>query len=132
MKVLTQGSFDVFHQGHANFLSRCERFGGLYVGVLTDESYEEYRGYKPEDDLETRIRNIKMRFKWATIFKTTPWQMGHDIIKYYPDIIAIGSDWVEKDIYEQWDVRPGSIDDKLVYIPYTQGISSTQIKKVMK
>lgn len=131
MKVLTQGSFDLFHHGHVNLLRRCQNLGELYIGVITDDSYEEYRGYSPHDNLETRMEKIRTRFPLANVFPTEPYKMRDDIHRFTPDIIAIGNDWATKDIYKQWDVTPAEIDDRLVYIPYTQGISSTQIKKEM-
>lgn len=125
MKVLTQGSFDVFHEGHKNFLSRLYKYGRVYVGVLTDESYNDYRGYMPDDTLYTRMANVKPFCDH--VFKTTPKQMAKDIETYKPDILAIGTDWVEKDIHKQWGVGH-EIDDKLIYIPYTPDVSSTEIK----
>lgn len=131
--VLTQGSFDVFHQGHANFLRRCRNLGDeLHIGVITDDSYKNYRGYLPKDSLEKRIENIKSFDRWAYVFPTVPQQMLKDIIKINPDTIAIGSDWIKKPLYAQWGVNSGAIDDRLVYIPYTPYISSTQIKNEKK
>ena len=49
-----------------------------------------------------------------------------------PDIIAIGTDWARKNYYEQMQFTQDWLDEKnimLLYVPYTRGISSTEIKK---
>jgi glycerol-3-phosphate cytidylyltransferase len=53
------------------------------------------------------------------------------ILSVKPDIIAIGSDWALKDYYQQMDFEQSWLDElniSLIYIPYTRGISSTEIK----
>ncbi len=53
------------------------------------------------------------------------------IVEASPDIIAIGSDWARKDYYKQMQFTQDWLDKlniSLIYIPYTQGISSTDIK----
>lgn len=130
--VLTQGSFDVFHAGHVNFLERCAKFGELYVGLLTDESYSNYRNHPPINTWDYRAKVLVGTKYVEKVFPTTPTSMREDIEKYIPDVIAIGTDWITKDIYKQWGVTPKMIDDKLIYIPYTQGISSTDVKNKIK
>ena len=49
-----------------------------------------------------------------------------------PDIIAIGSDWARKDYYGQMQFDQDWLDDNgisLLYIPYTAGVSSTDVKR---
>jgi glycerol-3-phosphate cytidylyltransferase-like family protein len=49
-----------------------------------------------------------------------------------PDIIAVGSDWARKDYYKQMGFDQDWLDErniKLLYIPYTQGISTTELKR---
>ncbi|GAH60294.1 unnamed protein product, partial [marine sediment metagenome] len=54
----------------------------------------------------------------------------HDInqlIEYDVDITTIGDDWKDKYLEGiEWMKNNGK---KVVYLPYTQGISTTQIKK---
>jgi glycerol-3-phosphate cytidylyltransferase len=52
-----------------------------------------------------------------------------------PDLIVIGSDWARRDYYKQMMFDQDWLDDRgigLCYIPYTKGISSTEIKKRMR
>lgn len=54
------------------------------------------------------------------------------IIKTEPHIIAVGSDWAVKNYYKQMSFTQKWLDDRrilLVYLPYTKGISTTEIKK---
>ena len=53
------------------------------------------------------------------------------ILTVNPSIIAIGDDWCKKDYYKQMNFTQDWLDDNnivLVYIPYTRGISSTELK----
>ena len=53
------------------------------------------------------------------------------ILQVSPNIVAIGTDWAKKDYYKQMQFTQDWLDEKdisLIYIPYTKGISSTEIK----
>lgn len=130
--ILTQGSFDIFHRGHIKFLKRCARLGDVYVGLLTDEAYEKYRGYKPVKEYEDRFATLITNRYVTKVFGCEPHDMKLHVDAYKPTFIAIGTDWVTKNIYKQWGVTPEQIDDKLIYIPYTKGISSTDVKEKIK
>jgi glycerol-3-phosphate cytidylyltransferase-like family protein len=52
-----------------------------------------------------------------------------------PDLIVIGSDWARKDYYAQMQFSQDWLDERkigLCYIPYTEGISTTELKRRMK
>ena len=54
------------------------------------------------------------------------------IEKIKPDFIVVGSDWAKKDYYAQMGFTQKWLDDRgitLVYVPYTEGISSTILKE---
>ena len=55
-----------------------------------------------------------------------------DLVK--PDYIIIGSDWARRDYYKQMGFTQDWLDSRgigLIYVPYTEGISTTEIKKRM-
>ena len=57
------------------------------------------------------------------------------ILQVNPDIIAIGTDWAKKDYYKQMQFTQEWLDDNdilLVYLAYTEGISTTELKKRIK
>lgn len=59
MRVITFGTFDLFHIGHLNVLKRCKDYGDyLIVGVSSDELNEK-KGKKSIIPLEERLEIIK-------------------------------------------------------------------------
>lgn len=131
--LYTGGSFDVFHYGHMSFLKKCKSISDkVIVSLNTDEFIEEYKKHKP-------IMNYKEREKalllCSYVDEVIPNEGGSDskpaILKVKPNIIAIGDDWAKKDYYSQMNFTQDWLDDNeivLVYIPYTKGISSTELK----
>ena len=124
------GTFDLPHYGHYNFLSVCDEISDdVIVGVNSDEFVHKYKGEKP---LMTQSERKKTLSLWGYNTHINPSE-GRDLIEVVkPDIIAIGSDWARKDYLKQIDVTQDDLDDwgvALIYIPYTQGISTTEIKK---
>lgn len=130
MKLLTIGTFDTPHMGHAAFLRQCEKFSDeVLVGVNTDEFVTRYKGVAPIYDYDERASMIE-----ALGFETYPNDSaGRELImELMPDVVAIGSDWARKDYYAQINVDQDlldALDISMLYIPYTHGISSTQLKE---
>ena len=134
-KVLyTGGTFDLFHAGHVNFLKQCKKIADIVVVALnTDEFIEEYNGRAPIINYSDR-KDVLLSCKYVD--KVVENIGGKDskpsIIMVRPDIIAIGDDWAKKDYYKQMQFTQEWLDEKnilLIYIPYKQGISTTEIKK---
>lgn len=134
-KVLyTGGTFDLFHSGHVNFLKSCKKLADtVIVSLNTDEFIKEYKGSSPIINYEDR-KTVLLSCKYVD--KVIPNIGGKDskpsIIMVNPDIIAIGDDWARKNYYEQMQFTQEWLDKKnilLVYMPYKQGISTTEIKK---
>jgi len=132
-KVLyTGGTFDLFHYGHVNFLKKCHSIcENVVVALNTDEFICNYKS-KPVMTYSERERSL-LECKYVT--KVVPNVFGKDskptILSVNPDIIAIGDDWCHKDYYAQMDFTQQWLDDRnitLVYVPYTKGISTTEIK----
>ena len=125
--VLTIGTFDIPHMGHATFLKRASRYGDLVVGVNSDRFVTEYKG-KPSFTYRERCALVR-QFGFATIENDGP---GRDLIEQIqPRVLVIGSDWLGKDYFDQTNTSPDFFTDnniELVYIPYTEGISSTVIR----
>lgn len=128
-RVLTIGTFDTPHMGHAAFLRQCEKYGEVIVGVNTDEFVIHYKGTRPMFDLIERETLIS---KLGYPTHPNP-SAGQELIRrVMPDVIAVGSDWARKDYLKQIDVTQDWLDlhdISVIYIPYTQGISSTELKK---
>lgn len=123
IKVITYGTFDLFHEGHYRLLKRAKALGDyLIVGVTTDE-YDRQRGkLNVVDSLQTRIANVKKTgFVDEVIIEKAKGQKAQDIKKYEIDIFTVGSDWV------------GTFDYlnelcSVVYLDRTKNISSTMLR----
>ena len=127
-KVLSIGSFDTPHLGHAYLLKECERYGLVVVGVNSDEFIEQYKGERPIYGYEERAMLISSL--GYQVLKNC--SAGRELIdEVSPDVLAIGSDWARKDYYSQIDVDQDFLDEKritMVYIPRLGSLSSTELK----
>lgn len=134
LRVYTGGTFDLFHAGHVEFLKTCAELGdNVYVALNTDEFIAEYKGKPPVISYEDR-KKVLLACKYVDF--VIPNSDGKDsrptIESVAPHIVAIGSDWARKDYYKQMNFTQDWLDERgisLIYIPYTQGISSTEIKQ---
>ena len=123
-KVITYGTFDLFHQGHYNLLKRAKELGDwLIVGVTTDNFDLERGKLNTCDNVMERIEAVKATgLADQIIIEEYKGQKIDDIQKYGVDIFTVGSDWIGYFDYlkEYCDV---------VYLPRTEGISSTQLRQ---
>ena len=123
-KVITYGSFDLFHEGHYQLLKRAKALGDhLTVGVTT-EHFDLMRGkLNLADPIMTRIENVrKTGFADEIIVEDHVGQKIEDIQRLGIDIFTLGSDWVGRfDYLKQYC--------EVVYLPRTAGISSTQLRE---
>lgn len=121
--VLTYGTFDMFHIGHLNLLNRLKSLGDkLIVAVSTDE-FNSIKGKKTLIPFEQRaliVQNIKCV---DMVISEKNWEQKiDDIKKYNVDIFAIGDDWQGKfDFLKDYC--------EVIYLPRTQNISTTELKK---
>jgi glycerol-3-phosphate cytidylyltransferase len=140
MIVLTLGTFDIPHYGHYKLIQKCKAIANgddVVIGLNTDEFIEKYKGKKPV--LSYRERE-EFLLAWDVVvipnnqtdgtIKNVLVQMISD-----PEIIVIGSDWLRKDYLKQIGLTPEFLEEKnisLMYVPYTKGISTTELKERLK
>ena len=122
-RVITYGTYDLFHQGHYNILKRAKEQGDYLIVGVTSESFDLERGkLNVRDSLLKRIENVrKTGFADEIIIEEYQGQKLSDILKYKIDCLVLGSDWRGKfDYLKQYcDV---------VYLERTKNISSTQLR----
>jgi len=129
VRVFTSGSFDLFHIGHLNILERSAALGDeLIVGVSTDELIQHYKGMPPIIPFEQRIRIVSSLKCVTKVVKQVKLTEVAQLKEEDIDIVTIGDDWENKYLegLEWMKQQPGK---KVVYFPYTPGISTTNIKK---
>lgn len=128
-RVFTSGSFDLFHIGHLNILEKSAALGDeLIVGVSTDELIEHYKGMKPIIPFEERARIVASIGCVTKVVKQVKLTEIAQLKRENIDIVTIGDDWIGKYLegLEWIKSQPGK---KVVYFPYTPGVSTTGIKK---
>ena len=124
----TTGVFDLFHIGHLNILREAKkRCKYLIVGVSTDEVAQEYKHKKPIIPFENRIE-IVQSIKYVdevvpqtTMDKMKAWNELHF------DVMFHGSDWQNTDMYNEIVKQFEEIGVDVVFLPHTEGVSSTQL-----
>jgi glycerol-3-phosphate cytidylyltransferase len=123
-RVITFGTFDLFHIGHLNIIQRSAALGdALIVGVSSDELNFEKKGFFPLYPLKDRIAIISALKSVASVFVEESLDLKREyILSNRADILVMGSDWT------------GKFDDmrnfcEVVYLPRTDDISSTAIKE---
>ena len=123
-KVITYGTFDLFHEGHYRLLQRAKELGDYLIVGVTTEKYDMERGkLNVVDSLMTRIENVKKSgFADEVIIEESVGQKISDVQKYHIDIFAIGSDWMGTFDY---------ISDycQVIYLERTKNISSTMLRE---
>lgn len=124
-KVITYGTFDLFHQGHYNLLKRAKQLGDYLIVGITTNNYDNNRGkLNVQNTLMERIKSVKdTGLADEIIIEEFEGQKINDILKYNVDVFVIGSDWEGKFDYlnEYCEV---------IYLQRTKGISSTQLREI--
>jgi len=124
--ILTYGTFDLFHIGHLRLLQRLRSLGDrLIVGVSTDE-FNHLKGKKTVVPFVDRIEIVSaLRCVDLAIPETCWEQKVSDIKEHEVSVFGMGSDWANRfdELKEHCEV---------VYLPRTEGISSTHIRRTLK
>ena len=127
--LLTFGTYDIPHVGHALLLRRCEGFGRVVVGVNSDELAERFKGRRPIFSLAERMALIEaLGYTVHPILHT-----ARDLIESIePQYLAVGSDWVGRDWLSTLEVDEDYLDEHgiyVLYLPHTDGISTSLIRE---
>lgn len=127
-------SADLIHPGHINILQQAAALGEVTVGLLTDKAIASYKRL-PVMDYEQR-KTVIANIKYVAHI------MPQDTLDYVPNLEALRPDYVVHG--DDWQTgvqartRARVIDalaqwgGQLVEIPYTPGISSTQLNAAVK
>jgi len=127
----TSGVFDLFHTGHLNLLKNargmCDR---LIVGVTTDD-LSLYKGKKPLIPFEDRIEIIRsIKYVDAVVPQETMDKAGM-CEKLKASVLFVGDDWYATPKWEQIEQELSELGVRVVYFPYTKGVSSTSVSEAL-
>ncbi len=127
MKVITFGTFDLYHLGHVNILKNASLYGEIIVGLSSDELNFEKKGRKPIYNYEMRKTILESNKHVVKVFKEESLEKKREyIIKYKADVLVMGNDW------------QGKFDDlkdicQVLYLTRTENVSTTEIiEKILK
>ena len=123
VKVITYGTYDLLHHGHIRLLERAKALGDYLIVGVTSDDYDKSRGkINNQQTLMERVAAVKETgIADEVIVEEYDGQKIDDIRRYGVDIFTVGSDWEGKfDYLGEYC--------KVVYLPRTQGVSSTEIR----
>ena len=126
-KVITYGTFDLFHFGHLEILRRARELGDyLVVAVSTDEFNWNEKGKRCVYCYAHRAAIVAaIRYVDEVIPETCWEQKARDVLARGIDVFVMGDDWAGK-----FDALKDHCE--VIYLPRTAGISSTEVKSDVK
>ena len=126
-RIITFGTFDVFHIGHVRILKRARACGDkLIVGISSDELNFSKKGRNPIYSLANRKEIIESLSFVDEVFVEESLELKrHYIQQANADALVMGDDW------------QGRFDDlkdlcEVIYLPRTPSISTTEIIEIIK
>lgn len=129
----TTGVFDLFHIGHLNILKNAKELCDyLIVGVSTDEIVFSYKNKMPVIPYEERaaivaaIKYVDMVVPQNNMDKFLAWEN----LKF--DALFHGDDWKGSKMYNEIEEKFHKVGVDVVFLPHTDGISSTELRNKLK
>jgi len=127
-------SADLIHPGHMNILKNSHKYGKIMVGLLTDKAIASYKRlpaltYKKRKEVIENIKYVDSVVPQDTLDYTD------NLHRYKPDYVLHGDDWkqgVQKNIRQKVIDALSKWGGELIEVPYTKGISSTQLHNSLK
>ena len=133
-KVYVGMSADIIHPGHLNILKEAQKLGRVVVGVLTDEAIASYKRL-PYLNYEQRSLVVKNLKGVDEVIPQTTLDYAPNLLKVKPDYVVHGDDWktgVQKETRQRVIDTISAWGGKVIDVPYTKGISSTQLNEKLK
>ncbi len=133
-KVYVGMSADLIHPGHLNIINEARKYGGVIIGLLTDKAIASYKRlpfltYEQRKIIIENIKGVKKVIPQKTL------DYVPNLKKIKPDYVVHGDDWctgIQKQTRERVIQALNKWGGKLVELPYTKGISSTQLNNALR
>ena len=129
----TQGTYDMFHIGHLNLIKHAkEKCDYLIVGVNTDELVKSYKNKTAIVPLEERMEIISaIKYVDKVVACDTLDKVEMQKALHFNKIF-IGDDWKGNARWAQTEKDMAELGAELVYLPHTEGTSSTMLREKLK
>ena len=126
----TTGVFDMFHIGHLNILRRAKELCEfLIVGVTTDELCFMRKNKYPLINQQDRMEIVRaIRYVDEVVFQESMDKLSA-VKDYGCNVVFVGSDWKGTAAWDEYEKQFATCGCDVVYLDYTDGISSTIIKE---
>ena len=126
----TTGVFDLFHIGHLNILKKAkEQCEFLIVGVTTYELCKKRKNKVPIICEKERIEIVRAIKYVDKVVEQVDMDKLAMIKRYGVDVVFVGSDWKGTPSWKQYEKEFAKEDCEVIYLDYTDGISSTILRK---
>lgn len=124
-KVLTYGTFDLLHHGHINILRQAKEMGDHLTVAISSDEFNAIKGKQAYYNFETRKMILEAIRYVDKVIPENEWEQKiKDVKEHEIDVFVMGNDWEGK-----FDFLKEYCD--VIYLPRTEGISSTKIKQDM-
>lgn len=125
----TTGVYDMFHIGHLNILSRAKELCEiLIVGVTTDELCYKRKQKYPIINENDRMAIVKAICYVDKVVPQVDMEKIRPIKELGADVVFVGSDWKGTDAWNQYEKEFAEVGCSVVYLDYTDGISSSILR----
>lgn len=132
MKIIgyTQGTFDTLHFGHINLLEKAKQLCDyLIVGVNSDKLVREYKNKETIIKEKERMKIVSSICYVDEVVLCDTLDKIVQLKKYQFSLIFIGDDWKGSTRWNNTEEELKKYGVKVIYIPYTKGISSTIVRE---
>lgn len=124
------GTFDLFHIGHLNLLRRAKQYCDyLVVGIHKDASHKGKETFISYEERVEIVKSIQYVDKVIPSEKEDSDVYLKGIVKY--DYLFVGSDYKGSERFNRYEQIFADTDVKIIYFPYTQGTSSSQLRDAL-
>lgn len=131
-KGYTTGVFDLFHIGHLNILKHAkEQCDYLIVGVTSDELCFSRKNKYPVINLFERMEIVGAIKYVDKVVIQEDMNKVLPVEKYGVDVVFVGSDWQHTPQWDEYEKQFKKINCDVIYLPHTDGTSSTLIKEIL-
>jgi phosphoenolpyruvate phosphomutase len=125
---------DIMHPGLINIINEGAKYGDVIIGLFTDKAIATHKRlpYLTYEQRETVVRSIH---GVSDVVPQDDWSYVPNLVKYKPDYIIHGDDWLEgpdKYIRDEVFKVMESLGGKVIEIPYTKGITSSGLAEELE